>query len=857
MALIPSMFVRRLVLIGVAVGLAMVVPALRLGQLTVLRGSQLAADAEKKLVSETWGPTSRGRILDRKGRVLAMDRPSYDVAVDYEVLTGEWSRSAAVRKARSVYRSRWGALTPVERLEMAEQFRPAFEQAVEAMWARLAAAEGVTVAHVLERRDDIVGEVNAAVVVVDEQRRRKEAEQKRARELAAEGDNGDAPEVDTGGDQAPAQAVVPTPTPTPTSTPAPTPPAPGGPKPKRTKLKEETIAHVVLSNVSDQVAFELGAMSKTEGMTPRQVDESVLAGRLLPGVSVVDGRTREYPLETMEVQVDRRSFPQPLKSEAPVKVKVRGVATHLLGWMRGRIYKEDIERRPREQRTPEGTLVVDRGHYRPGDSVGAAGLEGVCEDELRGLRSFKRVRLDTGDLDQSEDATPGKDIPLTIDARLQARIQALFDPGVGLAVVQAWHKNHNLSEGTVLTGGAVVIDVDSGDVLAMVSEPSFTREQLRRDPDSVLGASLEMPRLNRSISKPYQPGSIVKPLMLCGAITEGVYKPEQRVACNGHFIPNEPNMLRCWIYKQFNTTHSAQLGHDLDGSDAIMASCNIFFFEMGKRLGPVGLVKWYEKFGVGPASRYWDLGTFARPHPPKEREPGGEGEDNERSPWQLGGPKGPSASEAIQMAIGQGPIAWTPMHAADAYATIARGGVRVRPHVRSDVAPGPPENLGIDPRAIEMALTGLRRGVEEDHGTANHLSYDMPGAGGETRSVREPVFTVLERGKLAVWAKTGTADASKTVVKEEDGRVIEVDGDHSWTVCLVGEKGDGGNERPRYAVAVVVDYAGSGGRVAGPIANQVIKALVAEGYLKDDAAGEPGGQISGAGPAGAPKAARR
>jgi penicillin-binding protein 2 len=807
MALIPSMFVRRLVLIGAAVGLAIAAPMVRLGQLTLGRGEALAREADKKLVSETWLPTSRGRILDRQGRVLAMDRPSYDVAVEYDVLTGEWPRAAALRRARTVYRQRWGELTTAERAELAEQFRPAFEQAVDAMWARLAGATGMTLPSVLARRDEIVGEVRAAIALVDEQRRKREAELQRGRDLGSEVDSEEG-----------------------AATPEPAAPAAPAVRSKRSRLKEETIAHVVLPNISDALAFELSVLCKPREMTAREADEAAIEGRILPGVSVVDGRNREYPLETMTVSIDRRSFPLPLRSDQPLEVEVRGVATHLLGWMRGRIYKEDIERRPREKVNPDGTRTVDRGHYQPGDAVGAAGLEWLCEDELRGLRGIQRTRLDTGERDRDDKPTPGADVRLTIDAALQARIQALFEPQVGLAIVQPWHKNQVLPSGTTLTGAAVVIDVDSGDVLAMVTAPSFTREQLRRDPDSVLGAGIEMPRLNRAISKPYQPGSIVKPLMLCAATTAGVYRLDERIACTGHFLPNDPTILRCWIYKQFGgTTHSAQLGHDLDGADALMVSCNIFFFELGKRLGPAGVVKWFERFSVGPASRFWDLSTYVRPRG-YVAEPENE---NERSVWQLGGPKGPSASEAVQMAIGQGPIAWTPMQAANAYATIARGGVAIRPRLRLDSGAadaGRPENLGISPGAIEMALRGLRAGVEQERGTAHHVTYETTGPGGETKSVREPVFTVIERGKLAVWAKTGTADASAVIARNAEGQVEARDGDHSWTLALVGEKAGG---RPRYAVAVVVDFAGSGGRVAGPLANQAIEALVAEGYLKE------------------------
>src|SRR5690606_4817710 len=110
-------------------------------------------------------------------------------------------------------------------------------------------------------------------------------------------------------------------------------------------IAEQRRAHAIFTNVPDSVALEV-----------RRLGDS------LPGVRVVDAGSREYPLETVEVEVPMSSFPLPLRSEGARRVEARGVATHILGWMRDEIYAEDTAKRPRvDPRTGE----VDPGFYDP------------------------------------------------------------------------------------------------------------------------------------------------------------------------------------------------------------------------------------------------------------------------------------------------------------------------------------------------------------------------------------------------------------------------------------------------------------------------------------------------------------
>ncbi|MBX3356992.1 MAG: hypothetical protein KF745_01055 [Phycisphaeraceae bacterium] len=780
------MFLRRLLLLGVMLVAAVVVPGVQLARWTIGESEELRRRAERRMIDERLVPTRRGSILDRRGRVLAMDRPSYDIAVDYQVITGRWALTQAARKARRENRGNWSSLSTEQRQALVDEYLPEFEQRLEAMWAQFAFVAGISREHLERRRNEVRLQVQTLASKVWS-KQDEEQELRLAKGSETEGDG-------EGGGEVAGAARTPR---------------------IRAPIREQVIPHVLLHDVDDQTAFAFQRLVASEAA---QGARSLTGLGSLPGLKVIDASSREYPLETIEVLVDRSTFPMPLRDAQPASVSVGGVATHVIGWMRSGVQERDIEARKRILAGSDGGAEAreDLGAYQPGDSVGAFGIEAGLEYELRGIRGLIREHLDTGER-TTVAPVPGHDVRLTIDAMLQARIQALFDPSLGLAVVQSWQSNPPpINLGERLDGAAVVIDVDSGDILAMATTPTFTREQYKRQIGEMLKDTRHQPLLNRAIQKAYMPGSIVKPLVLCAAATNGNYRTDQRIACTGHLLPNDPNIFRCWIYKQYKTTHSEKLGHDLDGADAIMGSCNIFFFELGRRMGPAAVVDWFGKFGVGADAVHPDLGLYSQRA------------DGSLAPLQFPGlsarigQTAPTISEAILMGIGQGPIAWTPLHAAEAYATLARAGLRVPARLLADAPGSPPIDLHLDPRAVAQALEGLRRATSEADGTANHLTISIGG----TQS-SEPIFNAPG---VLVRAKSGTATA-RIEMADIDGDGLnetKVYIDHAWCVALVGDARDG---RPQYAIAVVADEAGSGGKAAGPIANQVVHALIAEGYL--------------------------
>ncbi len=787
--LIPSMFHRRLVLLMAAIVLVSAALTGKLAWLTLARGAELRTQAESKLIRRAWTPTYRGRILDRKGRVLAQDRASYDVAVDYRVMTGAWAEGESRRLARAAHKESWKDLSAQERDGLVAIYREKLDRHIDEMWVRLSEASGIEPGLLVARARTIVERIDAMHASIVESRIASLSQTRADKGMDTDAD--DLRRLRARANQ---------------------------------QIAEQRMAHVLIEGVDDEVGFELERLVGRR--TALRGGEGSLSLDLMPGLEIRNTTRRTYPWDEVAIDVDLTSLPGPLRREGFASIHSEGVAWHLLGRMRGNVYAEDIQRRAgaikadatlREHSTD--LRGYDLGSYQEGDTVGAAGLEFSYEDTLRGIRGARAENLLTGEVDARE-PSPGEDVALTIDVMLQARVRALMDPRLGLAVVQNWHHNERVELGTPLNGAAVVLDVDSGEILALVSTPGIPRgkdwreQGFNSEREYERALALDAPYTNRAIAKPYPPGSIVKPLMVCAAADAGVVDPSVGVVCNGHLLPGKTDSFRCWIYKQYGMTHSPD-GQSLNGAEAVKHSCNIFFYEMGRRLGNRGIAKAYRDFGVGEG---FGLGIGAE-------FPGAVGAfdgDNSGAGLQVW--------DTILMGIGQGPVAWTPLHAADAMATLARGGERIAPRL---VADAPVRELPSAPMgsvARRLALDGLRGSVNDSDGTGHAITF----ASGR----RLPIFDVPG---VSVWGKTGTATAPDLNYDPDgDGPLpstVEREGDHSWFVVLVAPEG----EAPRYAIAVVMEYAGSGGRVSGPIANQIIRALVQEGYLPDAQPGQGGG----------------
>lgn len=761
-----SMFFRRLLLIALALSVGAGVLLAKSVRMGTTNHEQSLAEARDRLYRVTWTPSVRGRILDRKGRVLARDRASYSVGVEFGVLTGDWARKQARASARAMHRDAWGLLSPAERDRLIAKLLPMFEDHVERQWSALADRTGTTEEAIRERAGRTLDRVDRLRGSIEARRRRNAMIDAVARgrqqttEMLAEVDQ---------------RAEV--------------------------ELLEERQSHVLVEEVPDEVAFELIRLTAARTLLLRPDGEYVEVPTF-PGLDIQRSADRIYPFDQMTVEVDRSAYPLPIRTDEPLTVPLTGVAAHTMGWVRPGAHSEDLERRAAalesDSRLREASMTralgareIDRGRYRPADSVGRGGIEYAHENVLRGLRGVSIERLDTG-LRETVMPDVGRDVQLTLDIMLQARVRALMEPGTGLATVQPWHNNDGLKLGTPLQGAAVVIDVATGDVLAMVSTPSIDRVALTQDPQAVLDDP-DRPLFNRATGAAYAPGSIAKALVLCGAVTYGNYKLGERISCQGHLIPGRNDIYRCWIYRdRFGfATHDAVLGEEPNDVQALGVSCNIFFYTLGRRMGVETLDKTYRAFGLGDRFGF----GVGFEHDGRIGAPG----------MNLG------TSDAILMGIGQGPVDWTPMHAASAYSTLARLGVRIKPRLIVDGSPPEVSDAGIDRLAITHALQGLERVTnDEQHGTAYAIRFP---------SGRDPIFNTPG---TKVLGKTGTATVE---LRDDAGNAIERD--HAWMVALAGPE----NSVPTHAICVLLEQGGSGGRAAGGLLNQIVRALRIEGYL--------------------------
>jgi len=803
------MFHRRVLLLGGLVSFLFVLLLVRLAWMTTGdQGVEAREKASKSLVRETWLPTVRGTIFDRKGRVLAGDRASYNIGVDYRVLAGQWVYIDGYGKRRGISISRyarrlaerynkdvWDKLEDAQQNEIISKFESALEDRVESMFEYIAVETQTPLVELLARRDEIVQRVSKV--------KREYTERTRKNELKKYEERGDVPN-ETDLDRIERRAA-------------------------RNVAEEEQIHHLV-ADVTDEIGLTVIRQSsrRLPLIKLTNVDEKRIEGEaIFPGLMVVDATARIYPYKELEVLINRSAFPPPLRADQNELMKVTDLGTMILGSVQSGLQSGDDSRRASAIENDEILKVrattdkgTDRGRYIHGDRVGRTGLESSYEDHLRGLRGVTVENLQTLELVETL-PTPGLDIHLTLDILLQARIRALLDPKLGLARVQTWHGNLEPTTpiGSELDAGVIVLEVATGEILAMVSTPvppsdgDWTKYGVRDDAQMRLYQKIHSPYINRAIAMPYPPGSVAKALILTGAAKYGKYEQGHRIEATGFLIEGQPNRFRSWYYKLSNgtLTHFDQLGRHPNDIDALMVSSNVFFFTLGRELEGKLVADVYKMYGVGTpynlgVGTEWpgSIGAFNGP---------GDGSDL-------------TLNEATLLGIGQGPVTWTPLHAADSYATIARQGYRIHPKlIQSGRAPVV-EDLEIPSWSISDAMEGLHEVV------TNQLNGSGYGIRYEEFEPRLPTFNVPG---IRVWGKTGTATAPDIRFDPDEigdmngpmDPIVVRHGDHSWFVTLVGPEGG----EPQYAIAVVLDYAGSGGKVSGPINNQIIYALIEEGYL--------------------------
>lgn len=477
------------------------------------------------------------------------------------------------------------------------------------------------------------------------------------------------------------------------------------------------------------------------------------------------GRARYYPVviavnisrEQVEiVEENKLRLPGVEISVKPVREYVfQNSGAHLLGYI-GEVSDKELD-------------MPAYGEYNPGDYVGKNGIEKAWENELHGNDGGRQLEVDSRGrvlrvLNESS-PTVGNSLMLTVDSRLQRVAEAAF---------------------TNQAGAAVVMNVNNGEVLAFVSNPTFDPSLFAgRIPTDIWKSYLEdkrHPLENKALSGQYPPGSTFKMLTALAGLESGVINEGTTVHCDGAYEMGG-SKFRCW-------SKSGHGGVNLRKS--LKESCDVYYYQLGEKLGvnriaamadrfflgrELGIGLQNEKKGLIPTSE-WKLKRFGKR-------------------WFSG--------ETLPVAIGQGYMLMTPIQLASMVATVANEGTVYRPHlVKKVVDPDGktikefiPEILGttgVSPASFKKVKQGLFAVVNDAGGTgANARLWDVKVAG-----------------------KTGTSQVVK-LGEDRKKAVAYQHKDHGLFVAFAPF------DKPEIAVAVVVEHGGGGGAVAAPIAGRILR----------------------------------
>jgi len=439
------------------------------------------------------------------------------------------------------------------------------------------------------------------------------------------------------------------------------------------------------------------------------------------------------------------------------------LGSHLLGYVG--------EVSPEQQEEPDFAGLVQ------GSIVGKAGVENTYDRMLRGKPGEKTIEVDARGNERKTVAvveqTPGEDLYLSLDLRLQRFAESLLGAEAG---------------------AVVALDPRNGDVLVMASSPSYDPNVLSRGLTPALweqiASDTRHPLTNRALQGQYPPGSTFKIMVAAAALESDKWSADTQVRCTGVFPFSRSHVFKDW----------KRGGHGvIDMYHALVHSCDVYFYNVGHRLGIDTIAETARLFGLGQPTGV-DL--------PSERVgvvPSIEWKQRVRKEqWYPG--------ETISASIGQGYITVTPLQMAVAIGAVSNGGMLYRPRLV---------------RAVRERATGrlqeypsVERGPVPLHESTLHLLQDalrevvLHGTGGRARSQL-----------VSIAGKTGTAQTvgarASQLSTDEEGIPKQLR-DHAWFVAYAPA------EDPKIAVAVLVENTGHGGTYAAPIA----KALIEE-YWKD------------------------
>ncbi len=456
---------------------------------------------------------------------------------------------------------------------------------------------------------------------------------------------------------------------------------------------------------------------------------------------------------------------------------------------------------------------IKKNHV-PGLRVGKKGLEKTYEDFLIGTNGVQRYEVNAygkriNQLDYIE-GTKGKNIRLTIDTEIQKLCNKLM---MGKS------------------GSISVMDIFSGEIVAMHSSPSFDPNLFlygisHKDWNSIIKDPLK-PLINKTVSGLYSPGSTLKPIVALSALENNIINTDFRVRCTGK-IEMYGQTYHCWKEK----------GHGVVNlRNAIKQSCDTYFYEVARKLGVDRLSQTSLKFGLGKTvfeKTYEDEKKGLVPNTKWKRNKIGKG-------WVLG--------ETLITGIGQGYIQVTPIQLCLMTAQLANGGHRIYPKITIKQNEESIENIKIKMENSEF--------LEDDNKTQSLLKVGeelfnidknkhfklfknqenirivMDAMFGSTNEIRGTSYrSRIEDPKYQFAGKTGTAQVKRITAKQreldlETSQIPYEDRDHALYIAF------GPYENPRYALSIIVEHGGSGSVTAAPMAKKLFKMIIDRHELRE------------------------
>lgn len=435
----------------------------------------------------------------------------------------------------------------------------------------------------------------------------------------------------------------------------------------------------------------------------------------------------------LELEEKKVKFPGTSIERTPIRNYVYGsLASHLIGYV-GRIEEKEYQEL-------EG--------YSISDYIGKTGIESVFEKYLRGQDGVKQTDMSidgtiTGEYTTKE-AVSGSNIRLTIDAKTQETAERSLKETIEKIRNGGFGKVYD-----VKSGAAVVLDVKTGEVIAMCSYPDFEPQLF------VNGISVDKwneytqegrsALLNRTIQSTCAPGSIFKMVTAIAGLESGVITPTELINDTGVYRYGGANW-RCWYYTDYGRGHG-----NLNVAGAIKHSCNYYFYETAKRMGIDTLTKYAKYFGLGEKTGVELLGERAGMLASKETSA------SLNKQWYGG--------DTLSAAIGQGDNSFTPLQLAKYIAMLANGGHDIDVSVIKDITRA--DGTVVDKTEIQKYVDeklGIEETKKEDLNIKEEtMKTVLEGMKSVTEDIGGTAYSVFKNFPIDVGGKTGSAEAGKNV----------------------------------------------------------------------------------------------